>query len=77
MKICQFCHTKENIESRVPGGDMCNHCKKNIELIREWGLGIPQPRITKEMHIEREEKLKKETEKASEENLLNNKRWSI
>ena len=51
-KKCQYCKTKKNVSSWLPAGNICNTCKKNLNNIRKFSLGIPTPRITKEMHLE-------------------------
>lgn len=53
---CQFCGTSNNVINYIPEGDMCKTCKKNLDRIREYKLGVPQMRITKEKHKEVDKK---------------------
>ena len=45
---CQYCG-KYNSPLWVPAGAICNNCKKNIDRIRKYKLGIPKIRLSKAM----------------------------
>lgn len=42
MKQCQYCDSKKNVTTWVPGGNICNDCHKNLMTIRKLKLGIPK-----------------------------------
>jgi hypothetical protein len=51
MSECQFCATNHNVKRWLPAGDICTTCKKNLDTIRKFKLGVPAMRITKEKHL--------------------------
>jgi hypothetical protein len=42
FKLCQYCHRTEKVNMWVPAGNICKDCKKNLDKIRKYGLGIPK-----------------------------------
>jgi hypothetical protein len=38
---CQFCDTESNTRMWIPAGPICDTCKKNLEQIRKYKLGVP------------------------------------
>lgn len=41
-KECQYCGKKEKVELWIPAGYICTPCRKNIQKIRKYKLGIPK-----------------------------------
>jgi hypothetical protein len=50
MDECQYCGQTKGIEHWVPAGNLCHKCRKNITKIRKFKTGIPEPKISPEMH---------------------------
>ncbi|MFW6008610.1 MAG: hypothetical protein ACOCP8_05020 [archaeon] len=41
MSKCQFCDSETQVRIWIPAGAICSTCKKNLEQIRKYKLGIP------------------------------------